>query len=178
MEKVRLVLSRIFGTPAFTQGVLKEELTGFTCYTMERRDPNHWAGMKNLCAIPAGLYKLRFYTRENLKHNFQLSTTGVYRTAAFSDSASPSDAAAGCICVGSEYDLRRGIVVEGEMVLDKISEWIMYIMYKGLISTKMKTGDVELLVEYAPEYFYDVRGADNSRTEGKEYDHQNWNFAQ
>ena len=64
------------------------------------------------------------------------------------------------------------------MVLDKISEWIMYIMYKGLISTKMKTGDVELLVEYAPEYFYDVRGADYSRTEGKEYDYQDWNFAQ
>lgn len=178
MEKVRLVLLRMLGAPAFTQGVLKERLTGLTCYTMERRDPNHWAGMKNLCAIPAGLYNLRIYTRDNLKHNFQLSMTGVYRNAVFSDSASPSETTAGSICVGTGYNQRKGLVVGGKMVLDKISEWIMYIMYKGLISAKMGSGEVELLVEYAPNYFYDVRGLDDSKTEDGKYDDQNWNLAQ
>lgn len=178
MEKVRLVLSRVLGTPAFTQGVLKEGRTGFMCYTMERRDPNHWAGMKNLCAIPAGLYRLRMYTRDNLKHNFQLSITGTYRNAVVSDSPSPSEVAAGCICVGTECDLSKGLMRGGKEVLDKIGEWIMYIMRKGLISTKMKTGEVELLVRYAPDYFYDANGQDATEMGGREYDDQDWNLAQ
>ncbi len=178
MEKVRLVLSRVLGTPAFTQGVLKEGLTGFMCYTMERRDPNHWTGMKNLCAIPAGLYRLRMYTRDNLKHNFQLSMTGVYRNAVFSDCTLPSETTAGSICVGTACNTTKGLMKGGKEVVDKIGEWIMYIMRKGLISTKMKTGEVELLVRYDPCYFYDEHGADENQMGGQEYDDQDWNLAQ
>ena len=178
METVRLTLTRTGGTPAFTQGVLTEKGTGFTCYTLERRDPNHWKGMKNYCAIPAGLYRLKIYTRENLQHNFQLSITGTYRHAVFSDSKSPSETAAGCICVGTECNLNKGVMKGGKEGVDKIGEWIMYIMRKGLISTKMKTGEVELLVRYDPCYYYDEHGLDESQMGGLEDDDQDWNLAQ
>lgn len=178
MEKVRIVLTRMVGTPAITQGELHEEVTGFTCCTLERRDPNHWKGMKNLCAIPAGTYRLKIYTRENLEHNFQLSMTGTYRNAVFSDCKSPWETSAGSICVGSKCDLKKGVVMDGEKVVKKIGEWIMHIMRMGLISTKMKTGEVELVVRYAPQYYYDMDGLDESRMGGQKHEEQNWNLAQ
>ena len=45
MEKIRIILTRTVGTPAVTQGELQEEVTGFRCCTLERRDPRHWGGM-------------------------------------------------------------------------------------------------------------------------------------
>ena len=99
---ITLELSRFYGAPGYTWGTMKESLTGFSCWTMERHDPNHWRGMKNYCAIPAGQYRLRVTTRDNLKLNLRLLIPGTYRKAELTNACVPNDQPAGSICVGKK----------------------------------------------------------------------------
>ncbi|MBQ3926152.1 MAG: hypothetical protein IKN44_05215 [Bacteroidaceae bacterium] len=152
---ITLELSRFYGAPGYTWGTMKESLTGFSCWTMERHDPNHWRGMKNYCAIPAGQYRLRVTTRDNLKLNLRLLIPGTYRKAELTNACVPNDQPAGSICVGKKIDRERKALEGGDVVLDGIDTWIRRLMNDGHISTKMRTGEIRLLVKYADGYYYD-----------------------
>lgn len=147
---------------------MKEPQTGFSCHTMERRDPKHWRGMKNYCAIPAGRYKLRVITRDNLKLNLKLLMSGTYRNAEFADAKVPNDQPAGSICVGKSINRDKCQLEGGEVVLDGIDAWIRRLMYDGRVSTKMKTGELELVVNYAEGYYYDEQATDRKEEEQHE----------
>lgn len=154
---IQLELTRLSGTSEYTFGVMRERMTGFSCRTMERRDPLHWQGIKNYCAVPAGKYKLRFIARDNLKLNLQLAVTGTYRNAELTSESVPYSLSAGSICVGKVANHEKGLLEGGEVVLDGIDAWIKQLICDGYISTKIKTGEMELVVKYAECYYYDNR---------------------
>ena len=146
---ITLVLKREYGCKGYTTGKMVERVTGFSCSTMERRDPQHWRGIKNYCAIKEGTYKLKVYTRENLKLNLQLSMTGAYHNATLS----------------------------GE-VLDGIDQWIRQLMCDGHITPKMKTGEIMLKVSYAEGYVWDEGKAEPKEERHEEEQPDRWNFAE
>ena len=67
----------------------------------------------------------------------------------------PNDQPAGSICVGKKIDRERKALEGGDVVLDGIDTWIRRLMNDGHISTKMRTGEIRLLVKYADGYYYD-----------------------
>lgn len=176
---VTLELTRWYGAPGFTWGTMKEPQTGFSCRTMERRDAKHWMGMKNYCAIPAGRYKLKVVTRDNLKLNLKLSMTGAYRNAELTDAKVPYEQPAGCICVGKSINRDKCLLEGGAVVMDGIDAWIRRLMYDGRISTKMKTGELVLVVNYAEGYYYDEKAKGGKEEERKDEEHNDhFDFAE
>ena len=175
---ITLVLKREYGCKGYTTGKMVERVTGFSCSTMERRDPQHWRGIKNYCAIKEGTYKLKVYTRENLKLNLQLSMTGAYHNATLSGACAPHELPAGSICVGRGIDPDTPIMKGGDEVLDGIDQWIRQLMCDGHVTPKMKTGEIMLKVSYAEGYVWDEGKAEPKEEHHEEEQPDRWNFAE
>ena len=146
-------MTRTMGNEQYMLGRLEEFTTGFTCKTMERRDPRYWHGMKNHCAIKEGRYKVKIVTNQDLSFGLRIAQMGAYRNAIIDGEAVPFNMPAGSIAVGSSFDAETNSLLDSDMVCRGLDLWVRNLFAAGRI--KGYTGaSYQIYMEVKKSEFY------------------------
>lgn len=151
---VEMVLTRTMGNEQYMLGRLEEFTTGFTCKTMERRDPRHWCGMKNYCAIKEGRYKVKIVTNQDLSFGLRIAQMGAYRNAIIDGEAVPFNMPAGSIAVGVAFKQEIHALIGSDSVRKGLDKWVRHLYANGHISSFDRSGEIMLKVQYGEFYTY------------------------